>query len=145
MRRKRVWQCMEPNCELSTTKFKTKKLLQQHINKEHIKPREDALESAQENLGLAVEPELNGREPGTGVAENLAMSSSDASRSPPVPCTPAQDRTQDDKGHRSSRPADLGKRNQPEQIANRGVRDGRIVRPSAINNASRRDRQANLS
>ncbi|KAF5614600.1 gall11 coactivator [Fusarium sp. NRRL 25303] len=145
MRRKRVWHCMEPDCELSTTKFKTKKALQQHINEEHTKPREDPLEYAQENLGLAVEPELNGRELDTGVVENLAMPSSDASRRPPVPCTPAQDRTQGDKAHRSSLSADLGKGNQPQQIATRGVRDGRIVRPSATNKASRRDRQANLS
>lgn len=136
---------MEPDCELSTTKFKTKKSLQQHINEEHTKPREDPLESAQKNLGLAVEPELNGREPDTGVAESLAMPSSDASSSPSMPYTVVQDRTEGDKAHRSSLSADLGKRNLPQSIATRGVHDGRIVRPSAINRASRRGRQANLS
>ncbi|RKL39311.1 hypothetical protein BFJ72_g6783 [Fusarium proliferatum] len=144
-RRRRVWHCEEPECELSTTKFKTKKSLQQHINEEHAKPREDSLDSAQKNLGLAVGPELDGRESDTGVAENLVMPSSDASRSLSVPYTVAQDRTQGDKAHRPSLFANPAKRNQPQQIATRGVLDGRIVRRSAINKASQRDRQANLS
>ncbi|CVK87812.1 uncharacterized protein FMAN_05343 [Fusarium mangiferae] len=144
-RRRRVWHCEEPECELSTTKFKTKKSLQQHINEEHAKAREDPLESAQKNLGLAVGPELDGRESDTGLAENLVMPSSNASISPSVPCITAQDRPQGDKAHHSSLAVNPGKRNQPQQITTRGVRDGRILRPSATNKASRRDRQANLS
>ncbi|SCV58325.1 uncharacterized protein FFB14_15562 [Fusarium fujikuroi] len=144
-RRRRVWHCEEPECKLSTTKFKTKKSLQQHINDEHTKPTEYPLESAKENLGLAIEPELNGRELDTGVAENLVVPYSDASSSPSMPYTVAQDRTQADKAHPSSTSVNSGKRNPPQNITTRGVRHGRIVRPSAINKASRRGRQAKLS
>ncbi|KAL5608649.1 hypothetical protein FOVSG1_003330 [Fusarium oxysporum f. sp. vasinfectum] len=147
-RRKPVFLCKEPECEFSTTNYITNQALQQHIYEEHTKSREDPLKFAQENLALALGLEPDGsikREPDTGAAENLVMPSSRVSKSPPVPSTIASDRTKGDKAHRSSLFADYGKRNQPQQIATRGVRDGRIIRPSTTNKPSLRDKQANLS
>ncbi|KAF5668254.1 C6 transcription factor [Fusarium denticulatum] len=143
-RRKRVFLCKEPECGLSATKYTTKKALQQHINEEHTKPREGPLESAQENLALAVGPELHGRELTTGATANLVMPSSIAS-GPSVPYTVTQDRAQDDKVHLSTISTDPGKRSQPQQITSRGVRDGRIIRPSTTNKRPLREIRAKLS
>ncbi|PNP78985.1 hypothetical protein FNYG_07647 [Fusarium nygamai] len=142
-RRKLVLRCQEIECALSTITY-TKKALQQHINKEHTKPREGPLESAEQDLALTVGPELHGRELTTGAAANPVMPSSNAS-GPEVPYTVAQDRTQGDKAHRSGLSTQLGKRNQPQQITSRGVRDGRISRPSTTNKRPLRDIRAKVS
>ncbi|KAF5967728.1 hypothetical protein FBULB1_11108 [Fusarium bulbicola] len=142
-RRKRVFLCKEPECELSATKNTTKKALQQHINEKHTKPREGSLESAQENPALAVGPGLHGRELTTGDAANLLTPSSNAS-STSVPYTAAQNGTQSDQAHRSGLSTNLGKRDQPQQMTSRGVRDGRISRPSTTNKRPLRDIRAKL-
>ncbi|EWG42621.1 hypothetical protein FVEG_15466 [Fusarium verticillioides 7600] len=142
-RRKRVYRCQEVECALSLITY-TEKGLQQHMNKEHTKPREGPVESAQQNLSLAVGAELHGGELTTGAATNLVMPSSNAS-GPSVPYTVAQNGTDVDIGHRSGLSTNLVKRKQPQQITSRGVRDGRISRPSAINRRPLREIRAKSS
>jgi len=142
-RRKRRSLCQEVECALSSITY-TEKALQKHMIKEHTKPREGSLESAQQNLALTVGSELHGRELTTGAATNLVMPSSNAS-GPAVPYTVAQNGTQSDKAHRSSLSTNLGKRKQPQQITSRGVRDGRISRPSATNKRPLREIRAKSS
>ncbi|KAF5534277.1 gall11 coactivator [Fusarium napiforme] len=142
-RRKQVFRCQEVECALSLITY-TEKALQQHMNKEHTKPREGPLESAQQNLSLTVGAELHGGELTTGAAANFVMHSSNRSGSS-VPYTVAQDRAQGGKVHRSGITTDLGKRRQPQQITSRGVLDGRISRPSTTNKRPLREICAKLS
>ncbi|KAF5574379.1 gall11 coactivator [Fusarium pseudoanthophilum] len=142
-RRKRVWRCQEVECALSLITY-TEKGLQQHINTEHTKPRESPLESAQQDLSLAVGAELYGGELTTGAATNLVMPSPNAS-GPSVPYTVAQNGANVDIGHRSGLSTNLVKRKQPQQITSRGVRDERISRPSATSKRPLREIRAKSS
>ncbi|KAF5647036.1 uncharacterized protein FTJAE_1867 [Fusarium tjaetaba] len=139
-RRKPVYRCQEVECALSLITY-TEQALQQHMNKEHTKPRQGPLESAQQNLALTVGAELHGGELTAGAAANLVMPSSDRS-GPSVPYTVAQDRAQGGKVHRPGITTDLGKRRQPEQITTRGVLDGRTSRPSTTNKRPLREIRA---
>lgn len=52
--------CKEPECEMSLVGFHNEQDLQQHIQEEHTKPREDPLRFVQENLALALGLEPDG-------------------------------------------------------------------------------------
>ncbi|KAF5591738.1 gall11 coactivator [Fusarium pseudocircinatum] len=144
LRGKPVFRCQEPECALSLITYTTEKAMQQHTNKEHTKPREVPLESAQQNLALTVGAELHERELTTGAAANPLMPFSNTS-STSVPYAVAQNRIQGDKANRSGLSTDLGKRNQAQQVTTRGVRDGRISRHSATSKRPVREIRAKLS
>lgn len=57
---KPVFSCTEPNCDMSYVGFPTEQALQQHVQQEHIKPKEDPVRYLKENLALALGLEADG-------------------------------------------------------------------------------------
>lgn len=57
---KPVLLCKEPECQGSTVGYASEEALQQHINEEHVKPKENPLKFCSENLALALGLEADG-------------------------------------------------------------------------------------
>ncbi|KAH7329369.1 hypothetical protein B0I35DRAFT_404605 [Stachybotrys elegans] len=57
---KPMFLCQDPECEGSATAYGTEQALQQHIEEEHVKPREDPVSFVRENLVLALGLEPDG-------------------------------------------------------------------------------------
>ncbi|KAG8416426.1 hypothetical protein J3458_007013 [Metarhizium acridum] len=57
---KPVFLCKEPECETASFGFPSEQALQQHVEEEHTKPREDPVKFVKENLALALGLEPDG-------------------------------------------------------------------------------------
>ncbi|KHN99640.1 uncharacterized protein MAM_02493 [Metarhizium album ARSEF 1941] len=57
---KPVFLCREPECEMGSFGFPSDQALQQHVEEEHTKPREDPVRFVKENLALALGLEPDG-------------------------------------------------------------------------------------
>lgn len=57
---KPVFLCREPDCDVTSFGFSTEQALKQHVEEEHVKPREDPVKFVQENLALALGLEADG-------------------------------------------------------------------------------------
>ncbi len=73
---KPVFLCKEPDCDMPAIGFPTEQLLQQHVEEEHTKPKENPVKFVQENLALALGLEPDGTLKKTAGAEAPLMSSS---------------------------------------------------------------------
>ncbi|TQW00043.1 hypothetical protein IF1G_02257 [Cordyceps javanica] len=78
---KPVFLCRETDCDLPFAGFPTEQALKQHVEEEHVKPREDPVKFVQENLALALglEPDGTAKKPlGDAAAQTTAPSGSKA-------------------------------------------------------------------
>ncbi|KAG6251237.1 hypothetical protein E4U23_000825 [Claviceps purpurea] len=85
---KPVFLCKEPDCDMAAFGFPSDEALQSHIEEDHIKPREDPLKFAKENLAMALGLELDGTPkktstPGEGAAAAAAATATSTSTALP--------------------------------------------------------------
>ncbi|KFA69979.1 hypothetical protein S40285_02034 [Stachybotrys chlorohalonatus IBT 40285] len=78
--------CKEPECASVSTGFPTEQALHQHIDEEHVKPKEDPINFVKENLALALGLEPDGtvrkqQKSGDTIQEASAMKRSESSMS----------------------------------------------------------------
>ncbi|KAM3530472.1 hypothetical protein NHJ13051_001305 [Beauveria bassiana] len=55
-----VFLCKEADCDLPSVGFPTEQALKQHVEEDHVKPRQDPVKFVQENLALALGLEMDG-------------------------------------------------------------------------------------
>ncbi|KJK77384.1 hypothetical protein H634G_07123 [Metarhizium anisopliae BRIP 53293] len=83
---KPVFLCKEPECETGSFGFPSEQALQQHVEEEHTKPREDPVKFVKENLALALGLEPDGslkknKKPADG-ATAMSLSTSKQGQTP---------------------------------------------------------------
>lgn len=83
---KPVFLCKEPDCDMAAFGFPSDEALQSHIEEDHIKPREDPLKFAKENLAMALGLELDGTPKKTATpGEGAAATSTGLPKPGPAP------------------------------------------------------------
>ncbi len=77
---KPVFLCKEPDCDMPAIGFPTEQALQQHVEEEHTKPKQNPVKFVQENLALALGLEPDGTLKKSAAAAEAPMMSSSASK-----------------------------------------------------------------
>lgn len=127
--------CKEPECELSLIGFQSEQDLQQHIQDEHTKPREDPLKFVQENLALALGLEPDGTAKKDAAADGAPAMSATESKQGQTPANMAANTPMSTEGAMNRSASNMGKTLNVKAGAKTGgtpkPSDAKMVEPAA--------------